>query len=83
MIYLDFHLLFIKKDSQLHLSVIGKTAFCDLFQKAEIIRHIFVVIKNKQKKTFQPLQDFPPDFKISNKCMSTVSTYVTTLILNY
>ena len=47
MIYLDFHSLFIKKDSQLHLSVIGKTAFCHLFQEAKIIRHIIVVIYNK------------------------------------
>ena len=47
MIHLNFHSLFIKKDSQLHLSVIGKTAFCHLFQEAKIIRHIIVVIYNK------------------------------------
>ena len=45
MIYLDFHSLFIKKNSQLHLGVIGKTAFCHLFREAEIIRHKIVVVE--------------------------------------
>ena len=50
MIYLNFHSLFIKKDSQLHFSVIGKTAFCHLFQEAEIMRHIFVLLSKISKK---------------------------------
>ena len=45
MIYLNFHSLLIKKDSQLHLSVIGKAAFCHLFREAGIIRHESVVVE--------------------------------------